>query len=83
MKVILAMIGAALAILGLALIFRRIGLLVIRVADLEDEYDFVNEPVSSNMFAIGFGAVAVAIVGLILILLYAIGTELILPVFDG
>ena len=83
MKVVLGMIGAALAILGLALIFRWIGLLMIRSFDLEDEYDFVNEPVSSNMFAIGFGAVAVAIVVLILILLYVIGIEMILPVFES
>lgn len=83
MKVVFGMIGAALAILGLALIFRRIGLLVIRSLDVEDEYDFVNEPVSSNMFAIGYGAVTVAIIGLILILLYVIGTEMILPVFES
>ena len=83
MKVVLGMIGAALAILGLALIFRWIGLFVMRSLDVEDECDFVNDPVSSNIFAIGFGAAAVAIVGLILILLYVIGTDMILPVFEG
>ena len=78
LRAVLAIVIALLAVAGLCLFLKRIGIFVSVLLEFEreEEEDFV-----SSMLYAGTGFIAISIVGLILWTLYLIGADLILPIF--